>query len=461
MRNSSLAVAMTVLLSCGGGAPAENDPAGRWNGAISISGMDLDILVEIEGPADSLSATIDIPAQGAAGLAMDCVWMDGDSIGFSLPSFLGMAVFRGVMDGDSIAGSFSQGGGEGSFVLHRSGAQGRPYASREVEFESEGWTFSGTITLPAGAGPFPGAVLISGSGIQDRDECVAGFGVLGAIADSLSCRGVAVLRFDDRGYGAPPTAALDISYALLARDAEAMLGILESEGCVDPSRTGFIGHSEGSTVALLAASDSLSRADFVICLAGPAVTGYDLLLEQIGDIARLGGDDEAHVLAQVEAQRAVMDALMAGDSGAAALDSILGSQIRMQVESLPPGELEAVGDVDAYVSAVLIQTRATVESPWFREFITTDPAGYAAACRCPVLAVYGSLDVQVDADLNAPAMAEAISGREGSAVEVLEYANHLFQTADTGSIEEYASLGRRFVPGLIPLLLSRIAPAGE
>lgn len=461
MKARLLLIASAAVLSCGGPEQAAQDPSGRWEGFISISGQTLDIAVEIEGPADSLSASIDIPAQGAMGLGLDCLWMEGDSIGFSLPSFLGTAGFKGVMAGDSISGSFIQGGQAGTFLLRRAFDGDRPYSSRDVEFESEGWTYSGTITMPPGEGPFPGVVLLSGSGVQGRDEFVAGFGVLGAIADSLSCNGVAVLRCDDRGFGASPVAALYNTYRVQAADARAMLRVLDAEEGVDTSRTGFLGHSEGSTVALIAAFDSTSGADFVICLAGPAVPGYDLLLEQIGDISRLAGEDEESIQALVEAQRDMMDAVIAGDSGAAALDSILESQIRTQVGSLSGEELAAIGDVENYVAATLMQIRTTAESPWFREFITTDPAEYAAACRCPILAVYCSLDVQVDADQNAPVMAEALAGNEASAVEVLVGANHLFQSANTGSIEEYALLGQRFVPGLIPLLLSRIPRAGE
>ncbi len=461
MKGRLLLVASAAALSCGGPEPAAQDPAGLWNGLISISGQDLDISVEIEGPADSLSATIDIPVQGAFDLGLDLVRLEGDSIGFSLPSFLGMAEFEGVISGDAISGRFTQGDQEGTFQLRRAFGGARPYTSREVQFESEGWSYSGTITMPPGEGPFPGVVLISGSGVQGRDELVAGFGVLGAIADSLSCNGVAVLRCDDRGYGASPVAALYNTYRIQAADARAMLRILEAEDGVDPDRTGFLGHSEGSTVALIAAFDSTAGADFVICLAGPAVPGYDLLLRQIDDISRLAGEDEERVQFLVDAQRDVMDAVLAGDSGAAALDSILESQIRTQVESMTDEELAAVGDVENYVAASLMQTRAAATSPWFVEFISTDPAEYATACRCPVLAVYGSLDVQVEADVNAPAMAGALAGNAGSAVEVLEGANHLFQSANTGSTEEYASLDQRFVPGLIPLLLSTISPAGE
>ena len=461
MNRMLLMSAAAAALSCGGQGPAVQDPSGRWDGMISISGQNLDITVDITGPADSLTATIDIPVQGAFDLGLDLVWIEGDSIGFSLPSFLGTAGFRGVMAGDSISGSFSQGGQEGSFMLRRAFGGDRPFTSREVGFESEGWTYSGTITMPEGEGPFPGVVLLSGSGVQGRDELVSGFGVLGALADSLSCNGVAVLRCDDRGFGASPVAALYNTYRIQAADARNMLRILEAEEGVDTARTGFLGHSEGSTVALIAAFDSTCGADFVICLAGPAVTGYDLLLEQIGDISRLSGDDEERTRQLVEGQRDVMDAVLLGDSGAAALDSVLESQIRAQISSLSGEELAAIGDVDDYVAATLMQTRTTATSPWFGEFITTDPAEYAAACRCPVLAVYGTLDVQVDAEMNAPVMAEALAGVAGSGVEVLEGANHLFQAASTGSIEEYPALGRRFVPGLIPLLLSRIPAMGE
>lgn len=456
MRRIPMLMAILLLVDCGGGGPAaSSEIEGRWEGLLTVQSMELAIAVEFGGMTDSLTAVIDIPAQGAIGLALTNVAVLEDSVSFDLPSGLGLARFRGVMAADSISGEFTQGSATGGFVLRRPGesAADLPYTVEEVEFETNGWTARGTLTIPAGDGPFPGAVLLSGSGIQDRNENVSGFEVFGVLADSLSRNGVAVLRCDDRGYGATPGQMLDITDSLLASDAALMLRFLEAGPSLDTTRTGFIGHSEGSTVALIAASDPGSGADFVICLAGPSVTGYEILLSQVEDLARLEGEDEERIEELVGLQRSIMDAILRGEPGRQQLDGLIEQQLRDEVAGLSAEELEELGDVDLYVASVKLQTLSVLESRWFAEFLALDPSVSAAGCSCPVLAVYGSLDVQVDPDVNGPRMQAVLESDPSSSVVVLEGVNHLFQTAVTGGIEEYGILEEAFDPALLPLIL--------
>lgn len=463
MKNTGIISAFEILVllatvSCGGSRPASPaEIAGSWEGLLSVQGLEMEIAVDFTGNADSLSGTIDIPVQGAFGLALTGVSIEGDSVAFDLPSGLGLASFRGVAAPDSICGAFTQGSATGSFVLRRPGALDAelPYESEDIELAVNGTTLRGTLTAPPGEGPFPGVVMITGSGIQDRDETVLGFAVFGVLADSLTRNGMAVLRCDDRGFGGLPAGDPLASDSILVEDASAMLARLEDDPRIDETRTGFLGHSEGSTIALRAASAPGSRADFVICLAGPAVPGYEILLDQVESFTRLEGEPEETVTGNVAMQRAIMDAVLAGEEGAASLDSLLEMQARSDYEALPDSVAEA-GSVEDYILAMKAQSMALLGSPWFREFLLLDPASCAEECPCPILAVYGSLDMQVNDELNAPAMAGALSGAQGSAVEMLEGANHLFQAAVTGGIEEYSTLPREFVPGLIPLILDFI-----
>lgn len=447
-----------VTLSCGGRRPAAPaEIAGSWEGLLSVQGLEMEINVDFTGNPDSLAGTIDIPVQGAFGLALTGVSIEGDSVAFDLPSGLGLARFRGVAAQDSIYGSFAQGSATGSFFLRRPGALDAelPYESEDIELAVNGTILRGTLTAPPGEGPFPGVVMITGSGIQDRDETVLGFAVFGVLADSLTRNSIAVLRCDDRGFGGLPAGDPLASDSILVEDASAMLIRLEDDPRVDDARTGFLGHSEGSTIALRAASTPGSRADFVICLAGPAIPGYDILLDQVEVFSRLEGETEETVAGNVAMQRAIMDAVLAGEEGAASLDSLLEMQARSDYEALPDSVADA-GSVEDYILAMKARSIALLGSPWFMEFLLLDPAIYAEECPCPILAVYGSMDMQVDDELNAPAMAGALSGAQESVVETLEGANHLFQAAVTGGIEEYSTLPREFVPGLIPLILDFI-----
>jgi pimeloyl-ACP methyl ester carboxylesterase len=149
-----------------------------------------------------------------------------------------------------------------------------------------------------------------------------------------------------------------------------------------------------------------------------------------------------------------MDAILLGEAGRQQLDSLIEQQLRDEVAGLSAEELEELGDVDLYVASVKLQTLSVLESRWFSEFLALDPSISAAGCSCPVLAVYGSLDLQVDPDVNGPGMQAVLESDPSSSVVVLEGVNHLFQTAVTGGIEEYGTLEEAFDPALMPLLLS-------
>ncbi len=448
------AVFLTVI-SCGG-APAAPDITGRWDGSLLVQGMELEISVEFTRYEEGLSATIDIPVQGAFGLPLTDLRLAGDSIYFTLPSNLGPASFAGAAGEDGIAGTFTQGMASGTFELSRAHAPmtgDLPYRVEEVEVAVEGWTYRGTLTVPEGDGPFPGVVMLTGSGIQDRNENVFGFEVFAVLADSLARQGVASLRCDDRGFGAEPWALEGVTDSVLAGDALALLARLESSDGVDGSRTGFLGHSEGSNIALRAAAleGAGSGVDFVVSMAGPAAPGYDILLGQVEIYAVMSGTPPEEVDSLVALQRLLMDTVLSGGD-VEAMRAILEEQTRNELAKLPQEQLAALGDIDAFVENSVSQTMSTMQSPWFADFLTEDPAARAASLECPVLALYGEIDTQVSTTLNEPRMRAATAGVEGSEVVVIQGANHLFQEGIDGSFEEYAHLERAFVPGFTGMI---------
>lgn len=322
-----------------------------------------------------------------------------------------------------------------------------PYRAEEVSFENGNLHFAGTLTLPEGTGPFPGVVLITGSGPQDRDEVVAGFAVFRVLSDHLTRQGIAVLRYDDRGVGGSTGSVSSSTTSDFAGDALAALARLSEHPDVEPGRVGLVGHSEGAIVAPLAASRS-DAVRFAVLLAGSTVPGTEILYVQSAAIQRASGVPEDRIEWNTGFQRRLFAALEAGEDLEAYRDE-LGAAIREGIETLPEEQRGAISDVEAYVQTQIDGQINRVETPWFRHFLTYDPAEGLRGTQVPVLALFGGLDLQVLVDQNRPPLEKALAGNPDVTVQVLPRANHLFQAATTGSPAEYALLEKRFVAGFL------------
>jgi pimeloyl-ACP methyl ester carboxylesterase len=450
MKHFLYAIAAVLIFSSGCGTGGEDiDVTGHWEGTITILGMTLQFMVDFSIADDgSLAGTMDIPEQAAFGMPLDGVAVSGDSVSFDLPSNLGLASFRGTLEDDVITGEYSQSGYEGTFELSRAepvALEPLPYIEEEVSVQGEGCSLAGTLSIPEGDPPFPGVVLYTGSGSQDRDESVMGFRVFGVLADHLTRNGIAVLRCDDRGFG-ESTGELGGTDSVFAYDAELMLDYMISREEVDGERTGLLGHSEGSTVVFMVAASRPDDVAFVVSMAGPSVSGYEVLLSQIETLGIEAGLSDEEIAANLEAQRLIMDVVIAGEE-TALLDSIFRESIQSGLEGLSEEELEAIGDVEAYVEMMVQQSLQQVESEWFRNFVSHDPADEISTVACPVLALYGSLDIQVPPEINFGPMEAALAGNPHHEIRVFPDANHLFQSAVTGSVEEYATLPKEFTEG--------------
>ncbi|MBC7169692.1 alpha/beta fold hydrolase [Candidatus Bipolaricaulota bacterium] len=340
-----------------------------------------------------------------------------------------------------------------------------PAREIEVTFSHRGITLAGTLSLPATPGPHPAVVLVTGSGPQNRDseiEGLPGYAPFRWIANHLSARGIAVLRYDDRGVGQSGGDFATATGSDFAADAEAAFDFLRHHSAIDPDRIGLLGHSEGGSVAATVAARRPEVA-FVVSLAGIAVTGYETIVRQVELIvlaAGMGREAAAEAAAQ---QREVLDLVVARDWEA--LETRVVEIKRAQIASLPPEQQQALGDPDAFAHAIAAQELAVLQSDWYREFLVHDPAQDWAKIRVPVLAVFGGLDVQVDAEQNKAALENALAraGNRDVTVVVLPDANHLFQVAVTGAPGEYPLLPMEFHPRLLPTigdwLIARVGSA--
>jgi uncharacterized protein len=387
--------------------------------------------------------------QGARDVALGELALDGHTLAFALVD--AGAKWTAAFGADGVECTFSQRGislpctieSVSAEVFAERAAGGRPqdpeppfpYEVQEVTYEhpEAGLRLAGTLTLPAD-GPHPVALLISGSGAQDRDETVAGHRPFLVLADHLSRNGIAVLRVDDRGVGGSTGNADAATMEDFAKDVEAGITFLSSHPQVDGEKIGLIGHSEGGAIAPYVAARN-SKVAFVIMLAGPGVTGGDLLIEQVGALLRTMDADEAAIAEAKAAQAEVMKVL------ATTADD---TQARAAIRKIMDPEGVGGEAVDAQLEMVV--------GPWFRTFVAYDPAPTLKKLRIPILAVNGALDTQVVASQNIPAIEKAVSGNPKAKVVVLDGLNHLFQPATTGSPAEYAQIEQTLDPALLELV---------
>jgi uncharacterized protein len=428
--------------------------AGQWQGKIALPGAGLEIIVALAEQDGVWSGTIDVPAQGAAGIPLHGISVEGDAVRFEMLSGPQLAAFDGQVQPDgSIRGAFTQSGFEGTFELARpqepTAAEPLPYVEEEVTFQNDDITLAGTLTLPEGDGPFPALILLSGSGQQDRDEALAivpGYRPFYEIADTLTRQGVAVLRYDDRGVGGSTAGDLaTVSSADFADDAEGALRFLQGRADIDGQQIGFLGHSEGGILAAMVAARNPDVA-FVISMAGTAVDGYETLLKQVERLALASGASPAEAAAAVEQQRAALDLVLAQDW--ADLEAMVNAIVEEQVASMPAEQLAAMGGKDALVQQQVAAQLQALQSPWYQFFLSHDPGQDWAQVATPVLGLYGGNDTQVDAEQNSAALQAALdrAGNADVTIQVLPTANHLFQEAVTGGVDEYAALPPQLMP---------------
>ncbi len=330
-----------------------------------------------------------------------------------------------------------------------------PYEVREVEYDTpQRIHLAGTLTVPEGPGPHPAAILITGSGAQDRDESLMGHKPFWVIADALTREGVAVLRVDDRGVGGSSGDVSTSTTDDFAGDALASLAFLQKQAGIDPARIGLIGHSEGGVVAPLAASRSKDVA-FVVMLAGTGVTGAEVVTLQGQLIAEKMGMPAASVERSVKDNEEIFTIIKAAKSPDEARPKIR-AYLEEAIKSASPEELKTMGVTDPaeHVEGTVKQ----VTSPWFWYFLTHDPRPALRTLKVPVLALNGELDLQVIPSQNLPEIEKALKKARNRDVTIKELPglNHLFQEAKTGLPVEYAMIEQTISPAVLELMATWI-----
>lgn len=437
---------------------------GDWSGALDVPGRTLRIAFHVERTDTAYTATLDSPDQGAFGIRVGSVQAVGDTLRLLLPALT--ARYEGVLDGDTIRGAWTQGGASFDLDIGRmtepletgkpqDPTPPYPYDTVAVRIPNPGAgiELAGTLTVPDGDGPFPAALLISGSGPQDRDEFLMGHRPFLVLADYLTRQGVSVLRLDDRGVSGSTGDFATATTEDFAADMTAAVRWLEARPETDPAAVGLIGHSEGGLVAprVSNAADRAGRDDLVdwmVLLAGPGIPGDSLIRLQMARILEAGGMPEDRVARRVAQQKALQEAVRTAESDAEAVRRI-DAALRDAIADLTPAERARSGiTTPVQLDSMIARSTRQLLSPWYRYFMAYDPRPDLRALDTPTLALFGSLDLQVPAPENAAALREAFQASDAPRwdVRVLPGLNHLFQHAETGTPDEYSRIEETFAP---------------
>lgn len=433
-------------------APVIEGLDGRWTGLLDRNGTSLRLALNVQTTEAGTVATLDSPDMGATGLPVAELSRDQDAIRFMVP--VASVTYRGRVHekGNEICGDWVRPGQpDANVCLYRQSGIGDeaetrnrpqepgedvPYERREVRFinhQSGGTELAGTLTIPEGSGPFPAAVLITGSGPQDRDETFMGHKPFLVLADHLTRSGIAVLRHDDRGFGDSGGDHWAATTADFATDAIAAVDWLARQSEIRGDAIGLIGHSEGGLVAPIAARNNPAVA-WVVLLAAPGTNMIELVASQVEAMALTQGASRAELDRVMPINRRIWEIVADADD----LD-----QARARLDALlTPDVLHALG-MSPDRKPVIIESSLR---PWHRYLLRFDPAPYLRDLDVPVLALNGSLDVQVPAADNLAAIRALLVDHPDATVVELPGLNHLFQTAKTGAIGEYRDLVETFAP---------------
>jgi pimeloyl-ACP methyl ester carboxylesterase len=452
--NFFLFLTISVLYSLFG--YSQKLPHRNLKGILSISShQDVTILFSLNNDGFSEDLFY-IPEQFVFGKKINSLEINEDTIIFKMKEI--RSVYKGIINYDSlyIIGNWEQGGAKlplkmyfkpdslfYSFNRPQEPQPPYPYVEQEIEVlhKKAKLTLSGTLTLPDTISQYPLVVLITGSGPQDRNEELAGHKPFKVIADYLTRNGIAVYRFDDRGVGKSTGNFGEATSEDFMQDVLAIVRQLRKHRNIQKKSIGLIGHSEGGLIAMMAAANNSKDIAFIISLAGPGVHGRKILEQQSYDINKAAGvpDSVLNIIKQFNSE---MYDIFLSEKQSAQRNERISQILHTYSEKLSSKQREQYGLTEHNIRLASIQ----LSTSWMQFFLQSEPAKYLKRLRCPMLALNGAKDIQVNADINLEAIQDVLKNKKGQVYEIhkLEGLNHLFQTAEKGSVEEYLLIEETF-----------------
>lgn len=412
--------------------------AEKWYAKVDLDGREQHYLFDIRTQENGLGGLIDDLTNANFRLPLDSVSLDNANQVYIQHNGLNI-VFEGSINplGTRIEGNLRVGDSEMEAFLSRRPQATRTqlidetanYTSEEVSFTNQdGTRFSGTLCLPEGEEACPVVVLISGSGPQDRNSEILGHQPFAVLADHLASGGVAVLRYDDRGYGRSegqfrPATSMDY-----AEDARGAVHFLKTYAGRDFSHIGLIGHSEGGNIAPVVATQD-SAVNFVVLLAAPGVSNYEHYLTSLDLIMK----EHPETYDRDFPFFALVYRDMAFTKNPVRLKQTLRQRFTGITEQMTEEELEPYGGKDSYIESQV----SYHSSEWYRHYLQFDVTPYLKQLHIPVLALNGDLDTSVESSQNLAGIDQTLkrAGNNDVTVVELENVNHFFQVSTDDKIE--------------------------
>ena len=417
-----LLAAAILFLATLAGADAQT---GAWSGKLDVQGTKLSLVFHL----DDENPAVDSPDQGAKGIPIQIERKAAGKLLIRIPS-LG-ASYEGNWMIKQIVGTFTQMGtslpltlkpGEDKPKRPQTPQGPFPYTSEEVTFANGDVTLNGTLVLPEGYNrSTPALVMVTGSGQQNRDEEIFDHKPFAVISDALARAGIATLRYDDRGYGTKTANLANSTTEDFKNDAAAGIALLRERF----DKVGVIGHSEGGTIALMLAAEQ--KADFIVSLAGMVISGAETLLWQNRISLAQAGIPQESIDTYCKILGEAFEALING-----------GSAPNPERNDLPDA-------LKQNYLAVLAQ----LQTPYMSHFISLDMRKILYKVGCPVLALNGTKDIQVEAESNLNALADGMTANNIRKIEKVEGVNHLFQHCTTGAVTEYREIEETIAPEVL------------
>lgn len=424
--------------------------AGIWEGKLPVGTDSLRLVLAVEQQGDSLWAEMDSPDQYASGIEVNSISFQNDTLKLKSKSI--GAAYQAVYNAknEEIIGVFKQGGAKLPLTLHRVAERWKlnrpqtpkepfPYETEEVKLQFPHATLgqipiTGTLSYPSRKHEFNNKllILVSGSGWQDRDESIMGHKPFAVIADQLTRQGYAVFRYDDlpRAQYAKCTTHDFADVASFVVDYFKLFNEHFKQ-----AKVGILGHSEGGTIAVMVAAKN-KHVDFIISMAGMMTSAKATLLYQI---EALNQHDTTLSLAEKEASVRISELLYNNIEKAKNIREATERCGKLLQEYSSDMTLEQQKRLKMTQQDIFITLR-NIGSPWFYELFRLDQPKYLKKVKCPVLAMNGKKDMQVEWESNFLAMKMYLSPKCKLTTHAYEELNHLFQPCVTGSPSEYGEI---------------------
>ena len=403
---------------------AANAQEGTWNGELNVMGNKVPLVFNFS----TNGCTIDSPSQGVNGIQAEKTVKEDGTISVKV-GMIG-ATFEGNMTDGEIKGTYVQNGfplpltlKPGKLVVKRpqTPVPPFPYKEESVSFTNAQYTFNGTLTLPENYSKnTPVVLMVTGSGQQNRDEELFSHKPFAVIADALARQGIASLRYDDRGWSDKSVNFADFTTDDFRQDAAAAIPLLRKRF----NKVGILGHSEGGTIAMMLAAEG--KADFIVSLAGMAISGKETLIMQ-----------NRQAMSAIGLPKETVDSYC--NSISKALDEIASGKKASEIN---------IDDVPVALKPVTIKALQQADTPYIRHFLTVDAGKLLPEIKCPVLALNGTKDTQVDCDANTTRIEKGLANCKHS-IKKIDGVNHLFQHCNTGIVTEYQQIEETIAPEVL------------